>query len=64
MNDLLRAQIYAVIRAAMYVAGTIATSLGHHWPEEATMSEVAGALSILVALGWSLADKSARNIRA
>ena len=64
MNDLLRAQVYAIIRAAMYVAGTVATSLGHHWPEEATMSEIAGVLSIAIALAWSLVDKSARNIRA
>ena len=64
MNDLLRAQVYAIIRAAMYVAGTVATSLGHHWPEEATISEICGALSIAVALAWSLVDKSARNIRA
>lgn len=64
MNALLKAQLFAAVRAGMYVAGTIAASLGHHWPDEATASEIAGALTIIIAFVWSLYDKSAASRKA
>lgn len=57
MDDLMKAQLLAAVRAALYIGGTIAVSLGHHVPNEEIMTEIAGAATVVIAFVWSLVDK-------
>lgn len=59
MNPLYQAWIFAAVRAILIIVGTVATALGHHWeqPDEAALSEAAGAVAVLIGIGWSAVDK-------
>ena len=64
MDDLLKAQLFAAVRAALYIAGTVAASLGHHWPDEAVASEIAGASTVVIAFVWFILDKHKTAVQA
>ena len=56
MEPVTQAALFSAVRAAMLIVGTIAAALGHHVADE-TLSEVAGALTVMIAFGWGIWDK-------
>ena len=56
MDPVTQAALLSAVRALMIIVGTVAASLGHHVADQ-TLSEVGGALTVLIAFGWSIWDK-------
>jgi hypothetical protein len=57
MDDAAKAQLYAAARAVLYLIGATGIDLAHHFADEQTQVQIAGAIVFLVAYGLSVYDK-------
>jgi hypothetical protein len=57
MDESAKSQLYAAVRAIMYLIGATGIDLAHHFGNEQTQIQIAGAIVFLVAYGLSVYDK-------
>jgi hypothetical protein len=57
MDESAKSQLYAAVRAVMYLIGATGIDLAHHFGNEETQMQIAGTIVFLVAYGLSVCDK-------
>jgi hypothetical protein len=57
VDESAKSQLYAAVRAIMYLIGATGIDLAHHFADEQTQVQIAGAIVFLVAYGLSVYDK-------
>jgi hypothetical protein len=56
MDESAKFQLFAAVRALLYLAGATGIDLAHHFDEQ-TQIQIAGAVVFIAAYGWSVWDK-------
>jgi hypothetical protein len=56
MDESAKLQLFAAVRALLYLAGATGIDLAHHFDEQ-TQIQIAGAVVFIAAYGWSVWDK-------
>jgi hypothetical protein len=56
MTEAAQLQLFAAVRALLYLLGATGIDLAHHFDEQ-TQIQIAGAVVFIAAYGWSVWDK-------
>jgi hypothetical protein len=56
MDESAKIQLFAAVRALLYLLGATGIDLAHHFDEQ-TQIQIAGAVVFIAAYGWSVWDK-------